>query len=403
MAVAAVLPGDAIGINAESTADKQSFMEWLKSKKQGLAEKYQAWKEARQAKRDDKVFGKIRDSLIQEAFFGKDSELKYKDYLKQFEQAEKDYEIYKNMTTLERSHLRDQVAKGQKTSNIIAKKQRPWNIIKDSTGLLTGVAGVGKVVIDFGLKASIIAAESSLAAVSTALGVVIPVVGAIFAAVAVISRIRFAPKKAIVREGNRADAILKNADGYREMEDQMNKIRKFATDIENDKTMLIQKKRSLKPKEFKEFLTSYLKSKLDFLKELNAEAFLKLQENSIELIEEKTQKPEQPVTEKPEEAQKPEKPEADKKSEEPAPETKETGKEEKPKEAPEADKTEKEEQAPEEHEAPEQTEQEKGVAKTDKEFKEFMAQQAEKERLEKYKEDKKKKKEAEVEAAEMGA
>ena len=216
-----------------------------------------------------KQFEKIREKLILETFGLTKKE--YKIFMEDFNKMQ----VGQNTTSRnETDILRDKrnVALGQIGSNKKAKKEVVKQGIK--------VVGVTGAFLFSG-------AAEKISAITASISSLFPYLGIIFAAVGFLIAYKMYKKAS---KGNISDAEEKLRDYEDFLKGFVENIKKLVNSLENDKEMIMNKKRELSTKDFNKFLNSYIKTKVKELglsNEVPIEEAIKMQqlENSKSMKE----------------------------------------------------------------------------------------------------------------------
>ena len=251
MEVEGIVPKEAFGVELESTAEKQSrfakFMENAKAKMQERAE-------ARQVKKDEKIFAKIRAELVEKVFHRSEKHLNG---------VKEKIDEFKNKT--QGMTEADQV---DNLINIADGANADTNTSLTALGI-GGVSTAGGVLVG-GIESNALATLSLIGGAT--LPITIPfIVGAALAA-AGLGVSAWVVMKTL--KGKKSDTLMKQLGGMEKAQEFIEKIDKFVKEVENDKAMLIEKKKSMNKKDYEKFLETYIQSKADFLKELNVQGFV---------------------------------------------------------------------------------------------------------------------------------
>lgn len=239
MSVAGIIPRNIFGINLPSTAE--------------LKAKMAKAKQERQEKKDNKIFEDIRSQLVEKVFERTNSDLK------RMNKFIEKYKKYEQDGVSEASSVDNSMNIANGAYETINSKKRnreqfALSSIFSIGGIATTIAGVFNPGVSIPL--------TLLGAGITGISVIVQGIYLL------IDKIR-------AKKGDKSDFIVKYKDSIEKLNIILTKIEKFKTEIENDKEMLISKKKSMSKSEFDAFLDSYLKGKVDFLKEIGANDFLK--------------------------------------------------------------------------------------------------------------------------------
>ncbi len=213
--------------------------------------------QAKHEKKDNAIFDDIRETLIKKVFDVNAKQIQeYNEQLGAFNSHE-------NQPLSERDAVDNsiRVAKGAKGTEKSTAR-----------GMRNAAISVGKVALagalGFGAKEVVskaIVGAASMVGLTLGAGVAGIISAVLFASVAAIITLHRSRK---AQKGNVADTIEKEGAAMEKIQEFLAKVEKFSKEIENDKQMLIQKRKTLGKKEFAKFTEEYLGSKIKFLEEI---------------------------------------------------------------------------------------------------------------------------------------
>lgn len=261
LTVKGIVPGDLYGVNLPSTADLQRK---ISDKINDLKVKHQEKVAARQAIKDEKIYSQIRSQLIEKVF---------------------------NLSAKEIEHFSKSLAKFEKDVN---KDLSDKDVISDSVNVANGSLGAEKSA-NRNFNMFLIGGASSLvgAGLTVTIGksineLMTAGVTAMFASIGagaaalLVTGIQFAIKIAYnwyykhkAAPGNRSDTKEKERAAIEKLTELFSKLEKFTEEIKNDEKMLVEKRKSMNKKEFDSFLDEYLKTKLDIIRNIGINDYLK--------------------------------------------------------------------------------------------------------------------------------
>ena len=261
LAVKGIVPGDFYGVSLPSTADLQSK---FASKIAELKAKRQERAEARQVAKDEKIYSKIRTELIEKVF---------------------------NLSTKEIEHFTKSLAKFEKDIN---KDLSDKDVVSDSVNVANGSLGAEKSanrtfnMFLIGGASSLVGAGLTVTIGKSINDLMTAGVTAMFASIGagaaalLVTGVQFAIKIAYnwyykhkAAPGNRSDTKEKERAAIEKIKELFSKIERFTNEIKNDEQMLVEKRKSMSKKEFSAFLDKYLESKIDVIKEIGINDYLR--------------------------------------------------------------------------------------------------------------------------------
>lgn len=261
LTVKGIVPGSLYGVNLPSTADLQNK---IATKINEFKEKRQARAEARQVAKDEKLFEKIRTELIEKAFNLSAKEIEH--FSKSLTKFEKD--INKDLSDKDVVSDSVNVANGSLGAEKSANRTFNMFLIGGASSLVGAglTVTIGKSINDL-MTAGVTAMFASIGAGAAAL-----LVTGIQFAVKIVYNWYYKHKAA---PGNRSDTKEKERAAIEKIKELFSKIERFTNEIKNDQQMLVEKRKSMSKKEFSAFLDKYLESKIDIIKEIGINDYLR--------------------------------------------------------------------------------------------------------------------------------
>ena len=261
LTVKGIIPGDLYGANISSTADLQGK---IAEKVADFRARRQEKVEERQIVKDARIYDKIRAQLIKKVFDYSPKEIEA--FARNLEKFQEDSgEI---LTDKDRISDIVNIANGARGTESGASRAFKWLLVDGASSLIGAglTVTVGKSINEV-MTAGAMAMFAGLGA-----GAALVLVTGVQALLKIAYNWYYKRKAST---GNRSDTKEKERAAIEEITNLFNKIENFVQEIEKDEEMLVEKRKSMSKKEFDAFLDEYLKTKLDFLKELGANDYLR--------------------------------------------------------------------------------------------------------------------------------
>ena len=293
LTVKGIIPGDLYGANVPSTSSLQ----------RKIAEKVELWRDRRQeyaqAKqiiKDEQIYNKIRSRLIEKVFDYSPKEIER--FAKNLEKFQED----SGEVITDKDKLSDIVNIANGARGTERGASRTFGLLCFSTLAGAGLTVTVGKTINEAMTAAAMAIFTGLSA-----GAALVLVTALQAVSKLAYNWYYKHKAA---SGNRSDTKEKERAAIEEITKLFNKIESFAQEIAKDEKMLVEKRKSMSKKEFDAYLDEYLQTKLDFIKELGVNDYLRKLGIEIEAEVESKAKDEEKIEEKPLETEQPKKEES---------------------------------------------------------------------------------------------
>lgn len=262
LGVQGIIPGDMFGVNLPSTADLQNM---VAQQKEAAARLKEEKAQARQAAKDEKIFNNIRKDLVQKAFHLSEKEIKNIEAQLAIFEAD----VSRDLSDKDKLNDSINVANGARGTEKASRRNFKW-LLFGGASTLAGLGlnyAIGKSVNDV-----LITAVSGL--IKGVLGT--SVIGlAVVGVELIVKAIYNWHYKRKADKGNRSDTKEKERNAIIKIKEMLDKLTKFTEEIKKDQQMLVEKKKSMNKKEFDKYLDEYLKSKIDFLKEIGLNDYLR--------------------------------------------------------------------------------------------------------------------------------